>query len=781
MTNTLNSIRIMLKAASLSLLIAASSAIGAPDPIARSGWSFDRSQFREPAEKVAEVKQANREIKLTGWAEYDVSIPNPGWYELVFGGIPADWSRDVLVDGKTVSRLGWSDESDRVVPAVKDGVQFKEVNLFLTSGKHCLRIQRLGFPGELPRIWELRAAEGRPGGSIHTVVKGSRIIALGAAIEIEITGGMSSPSRYELLLRNEITGSLTPTGGVAFPSTAAPIAKEVSIPLKEEGLYTLQARVNGEMLHSSDLKTGYFLAAEKPNATKASGAFQFAGLFRDGAVLQREKPLPVWGWAEPGAEVTVTLAAQTAKAVANQTGRWQVVFAPLPAGGPHELKAVSPGGKTIVCKDVLVGEVWLLSGQSNMGGPLLKSIGGEAAAKEADFKNVRLAFLTRSDLDGPERRLGAATWTPAVSGGDPGRMKSWIAIHYAFGTELYKQLGVPIGLLAGNRGGTYISSWTSLEVQRSEPAFRAVLDSYVSDKAGHVKELVILSQVAGQVTKWKKECEKARKEGKPEPARPAIAADLSERNAPGLHYDELIAPAAPYAIRGFLWYQGESDSATAEAYRRRFPALIQNWRDLWSDPKMPFLYVQIAFGTGKPFEGNPGDPAASAELREAQLLTLAVPHTAMIAAYDLPRPDDNVHYLDKLPVGHRLALAALGTVYGKNVETSGPMFRKMELNGAKARLFFDHIGGGLVAKGGTLKGFAIAGGDRKWVWAEAEIEGDCVLVRSAAVSNPVAVRYSWANGPVGANLFNKAGLPAPTFRTDNWPLSTAGVGWVQER
>ena len=217
----------------------------------------------------------------------------------------------------------------------------------------------------------------------------------------------------------------------------------------------------------------------------------------------------------------------------------------------------------------------------------------------------------------------------------------------------------------------------------------------------------------------------------------------------------------------------------AEAYKKRLPAMFRDWRKLWHDDSMPIVYAQIAYGEGKPHQGDPSD-STGAELREAQLQTLSVPHTAMIVTHDLVTPTDNVHYLDKLPVGNRMALAALATVYGKQNEYSGPVYRQITINGGKARLSFDHAASGLVAHGEKLGGFAIAGEDRKWVWADARIEGDSVIVESATVPHPVAVRYSWADTPCGANLYNKAGLPAPGFRTDTWPMLTTGVYWVQK-
>lgn len=472
------------------------------------------------------------------------------------------------------------------------------------------------------------------------------------------------------------------------------------------------------------------------NAAPEKATLVFSGVFQDGAVLQREKPLPVWGWAPPGETVSVNFAGKSADAVAGTSGRWQVVFPPIPAGGPYELRATA-GDRSVVCRDVLVGEVWLFSGQSNMGGPLGKVIGGLEAWKETDLPQVRIGLQYGAPSDGStDRRLAPAVWVRA-SPRDP--IDRWIAIHFAFGRRLYRELKVPIGLIAANRGGTRISTWVSVATHEREPAFQPALAAY-------------------------REGQRLVAEGK------AKAVPL--HNAPGLLYDELIAPLAPFAIRGVLWYQGESDSPYAELYRRRFPIMIRDWRALWSDPSLPFIFAEIAYSNGKPWTSASAD-SPQAELRESQQAGLALPHTAMISTYDLVRPGDDVHYLDKLPVGERFAQAALAVAYGRQEKWHGPVFRGAERDGHALRVRFDDADG-LQARGGAPGGFAIAGADRKWVWAEARIAGDTVLVSHPAVPEPVAVRYNWVGTPCGANLANAAGLPAEGFRSDDWPLTTTG-------
>lgn len=509
----------------------------------------------------------------------------------------------------------------------------------------------------------------------------------------------------------------------------------------------------------------------------ASSDFSLASLFQDGAVLQRDKSLPVWGWAKPAEKVDVTLGAQTRSAVADEKGRWQVVFEPLKLGPPVTLSATA-GGKTVAAKDLLIGEVWLLSGQSNMGGPLLTCIGGEAVARQADFPEVRAVGVQPAQAASGEQRLAKAAWVPAVSGGDPKKLANWVGIEFGFGTELNQALKIPVGLILANRGGTFISTWVSRKTQESDPSFKAVLDSFSADEANRIPELLAIAKAEGQIAKWRKDKAAAEAAGQPVPPAPHLSRDTEVANFPAKNFDALIDPIAPYAIRGVLWYQGENDSNMAEVYAKRFEAWMKDWRALWHQPDLPILFVQLAYGSGKIYQGEPADNGGS-ELKDVQRRALSNPHTAMVVTNDLMRLDDNVHYLDKLPVGHRLANAALTTVYGQDKPYSGPLYRAMKVEGDKIRLSFDHAQG-LAAKGDKLGGFAIAGADRKWVWAEAKIDGDTVLVSHPQVSAPVAVRYSWAESPSGGNLVNADGLPAAVFRTDDWPMTSAGVGWVEK-
>lgn len=754
----------------------------APGAIRRDGWSYDRADFLAPPEKIAAAKSARGDIRLAGWVEFDVNVAKSGWYELLIGGIPPEWPRDLYVDDALVYRLGRATSADVISNVETRDVQFKDTNLYLTAGKHTLRFRRQREPGAQPGVWELRpAASGDDAAAIRVEIAGPRIVDPGEPVTLRITGGGTGrASTYTLFLRDEVADvvSATPCATVAFSASAKPETRDVPVTLAGHGLYTIIARSGGRELRPSEFKVGRVLA------TKGAGNARpvvfappvpgksplLAAPFCNGAVLQRGKPLPVWGWAAPGDKITVTFAGQTAVAIAGAAGLWRVTLAPMKASSsPRELEVIAVSSKTGTenrrqkITDVLIGEVWLLSGQSNMGGSLNTSTGGLERARAADYPDVRMAMIHGSKM---ERQLAGASWISAVSRGDAKNMEKWVAIHYAFGTDLREKLGVPIGLISANRGGTCISTWTGIDTHRAEPAFAPLLANYEEGIAENLPEILHLENIATYLDAWKKK-------GRPDPG-PKLAVPRFNNNAPAFCYRELIEPLAPFAIRGVLWYQGEADGNAAAAYRSRFPAMIRDWRALWSDATLPFVYAQISYSGGKPVTGAPGD-TGQGEVREAQTRALSVPHTAMIATIDLMTPSDDVHYKNKLPVGHRFARAALSSVYGfKNIEANGPLYKSMTVEGAAIRLSFDHASGLKTNNDAAPGGFAIAGANKKWVWADARIEGESIVVSSPKISKPVAVRHGWSAYPCGTNVINGDGLPLPTFRTDDWPMLTAG-------
>ena len=483
-------------------------------------------------------------------------------------------------------------------------------------------------------------------------------------------------------------------------------------------------------------------------------------IFGDRMVLQQGIPAPVWGWAAAGERVTVSVADQSKTATAGADGRWRVALDPLKPGDPVEM--IVAGKNTITLKDVLVGEVWIGSGQSNMFFPLEKAANGPREVADAAFPAIRLFSVKMTIADEPKDDT-EGSWSPCT----PETAKSFSAVAYFFGRELHRTLNVPVGLIHCSWGGSPAEAWTSRETLEGDADFRPILERWreaVEDAAGckatHERRL----------KEWKAAVEKAKAEKSQLPTEPALLGPKGPfpHHQPVGLWNGMIRPVAPFAIRGAIWYQGETNGARGRGYqyRKLFPAMIGDWRRLWGEGDFPFLFVQLA----NFHDPDPG-PVDSlwAELREAQLLTLkASPNTGMAVIIDIGDAQD-IHPVNKQDVGKRLALSALTGTYGKSVVGSGPIYESMAAEGGGIRLKFKHIGGGLEAKGGPLKGFAVAGDDRKFVWAVAAIDGGTVVVSSPNVPKPAAVRYAWADNPAGCNLYNQEGLPASPFRTDDWP------------
>jgi len=623
-------------------------------------------------------------------------------------------------------------------------------------------------------------------------------------------------------------------------------------------------------------------------------------LFTDNMVLQRDVADPVWGWTTPGAKVTVSLQDKRADAVADAGGKWLARIGPFSAGGPYTLTVTGPQQQTVTLKNILIGDVWICSGQSNME----MGIGNVLNAKEeidgAAFPNIRLCVVPKRIAFRPQGLLttGWAVCTPeTVSANGWG---GFSAAGYFFGRQLYKDLNVPMGLIESSWGGTVAEAWTSADALQAMPDFASALTElpkagaeaenspvdyptamanwYTKNDPGTTatpgwgdkdfhdaswktltapgawddaslgaydgvvwfrKEIDVaeagdgldltlrLGPIGGRDTVWfngslvgggeelpgehtytvpgklvkvgrnviavriLKVHGKGGFLGKaaqmqvefPVPDQEAIALAGPWRYQPAVSlakappvpvkpdnnpnrvtvlYNGMIAPLLPFAIKGAIWYQGESNCGRAVQYQTLLPTMIKDWRARFGVGEFPFFIVQLAN-----FMAVHSEPTDSgwAELREAQLLTSQqLPNTGLAVAIDIGDAGD-IHPKNKQEVGRRLALSAEGIAYGKKIEYAGPTYASMKIDGAKIRLTFEHVGGGLVAKGEKLQGFAIAGADKVWVWADATIDGAAVVVTSPQVTAPTAVRYAWADNPV-CNLYNDAGLPATPFRTD---------------
>jgi sialate O-acetylesterase len=472
-------------------------------------------------------------------------------------------------------------------------------------------------------------------------------------------------------------------------------------------------------------------------------------VFSDHMVLQRDAPVPVWGWADAGEEITVAFAGQTKKAKADAKGDWAVTLDPMPASGePRELTA---GNQK--CADVLVGEVWLASGQSNMELAVKDTLNPEAVAAAADFPRLRL-FKTRASIAfTPKADVAGGPWTVC----SPQTAASFSAVAYFFARELQQRLGVPVGVVVSCWGNTQAHAWMSRETLAALPETR-------NGQAAWLDEVRAVPDGETKFEEHHREWARG-SNNRPKDA-PPVTQTFSKKVQAGA-YNAMIAPLQRLRIRGVIWYQGESDAyKDPQAYRAIFPALVRSWRQAWGIGDFPFLYVQLANHLARLKEPGEGPWA---ELREAQTLALREPNTAMAVAVDLGGDGANIHPKNKEDVGRRLALGARAVAYGEKIEHSGPLYESMKIEGTAVRLRFTHAEGLAAKDNAPLTGFAIAGADKKFVWADAKVDGNCVVVSSAKVPAPVAVRYAWGDNPE-CNLINAAGLPASPFRTDEWPL-----------
>lgn len=482
-------------------------------------------------------------------------------------------------------------------------------------------------------------------------------------------------------------------------------------------------------------------------------------IFGDHAVLQRDRVLPVWGWAEPGEKVGVSLGTQRAETTAGADGRWLVRLGAQPMS--KDPLALTVTGKNVVTvADVLLGDVWLCSGQSNMNigvGHFSRNADVAADIAGAKLPLVRQLGVAEHFADTVQADV-KAEWLAC----SPPMASRFTAVGFYFARKLHAETGVPIGILRAAKGSTTIEMWLSQETMLNELA-----DDPFSQK---MKE---------SLATWEQE-KAGRQPGAPDYPPYPFGEKVRRPRCVTLH-NGMIAPLAPCALRGAIWYQGESNAGgavSAQQYIAKQRALVQSWRRLFGNENLPFYYVQLPF-----YREATNDPAALepwALMREAQRSGLEVSNTHMAVTLDLGDATD-IHPTNKCDVGERIALLALKHEYGRaDVVASGPLFREMKIEGGRARIAFDSVGGGLMAArkegrapaveepGAPLRRFALAGADRKWVWADAIIEGDTVLVSSPHVQAPVAVRYAFSSNPAGANLYNRAGLPASPFRTDSW-------------
>ncbi|MHC4943802.1 MAG: sialate O-acetylesterase [Planctomycetota bacterium] len=480
-------------------------------------------------------------------------------------------------------------------------------------------------------------------------------------------------------------------------------------------------------------------------------------------VLQRGMPIPVFGLADPGEEIVVSLGGHTVRTQADEDGHWIVKLPAMKAGGAHQLEVRASNRVTI--NGILVGEVWICSGQSNMEWAvrLAKHAGQEIP--KARYPDIRIFQVPKRPSGIPAFDV-QAEWRPC----SPESIGDFYAVAYYFGRELHNVLGVPIGLIQAAWGGTAISPWIPREGFASSPQWKNTLEAIEAARLGYRKAI---GGSLDDLEAWSRAAEVALTKDAPIPRMPFLPLHpLESHEQPTGLYNGMIHPIVPFAIRGVIWYQGESDVGAGMKYSEKMNALIQGWRKVWGQGDFPFYYVQLAPFSYPPEDISPEDPSDPRlvfelpEIWEAQTAVLRLPNTGMVVTTDLGELKD-IHPSEKREVGRRLSLWALARTYGKErLVYSGPLYRSITLEGGRIRIHFDHVGSGLTTRDGSPPTwFEVAGPDRIFTRAQASIEGDTVLAFHASVPEPSAVRFGW-HQEAQPNLINEEGLPASPFRAE---------------
>ena len=487
----------------------------------------------------------------------------------------------------------------------------------------------------------------------------------------------------------------------------------------------------------------------------AQAEVSLPNIFGDHMVFQREQANPVWGKATPGEKISVSIGGQSHTTTTSIDGSWQVTLEPLEVGGPYELEI--RGSNTLTFSDILVGEVWVCSGQSNMGWAVRVSADAELQIASANYPEIRLLSVPQIASQEPRDNFNGS-WNICK----PQTVADFSAVGYSFGRRLHNTLGVPVGLIDNAWGGSAVEAWIPRDVLEGAGQYGELLASW-DEKVAAMTDQIFADEVA-DYKKWVADGEQGAKRRAPRDSR-------TSQHRPANLFNGVLHPIIGFGIRGAIWYQGEANAARAYQYRSLFPLMINTWRQYWRQGDFPFYWVQLA-----DFKQEAPEPrdSAWAELREAQSMTLSLPNTGQAVIIDAGEGRD-IHPRDKETVANRLARIALARDYGVEMAWQSPSYESMQIDGNAVSIQLKHVSRGGLHTFDVYEamGFEIAGEDQNFVWAEAKIYGkNKIKVSSPQVPKPVAVRYAWGDNPV-ANLQDRNGLPVTPFRTDDWRGITA--------
>ena len=505
------------------------------------------------------------------------------------------------------------------------------------------------------------------------------------------------------------------------------------------------------------------LALALPFAARAE--LKLPAIIGDNMVLQQKLSDPVWGWDAPGTNVTVSFAGQTKSAVAGADGRWEVKLDAMPANAQPQTMTIK-GTSERALQNILIGEVWMCSGQSNMSFGLNGDWNGDIEALGSNIPNLRLVSVPNVGTQEMQNDFKGA-WGACT----PESCKGFSAVGFFFGRHLQQILGVPVGLINNAWGGSSAEAWVRRESLEKDERFKSIMESTkLREETAQTEKAK--TDYAAALVKWKADDEKAKAAHLPQPRKPGGPDDWLKGNArPGNIFNGIMNPTLGYGMKGVIWYQGESNSGRAWEYAQLFPYMIEQWRAEWKQGDFPFYWVQLAdFQPEKP---EPGD-SAWAELRESQTKTEKLPNTGQCVIIDLGEGKD-IHPKNKHDVAARLVRLALAKDYGVQVSFHSPEFKSVQINGSKATITLNMFGSSLRAFDvAEARGFAVCGEDKVWHWAKGILPAgttDKIEVTCDAVEKPIAVRYAWADNPV-CNLFTQQGLPVTPFRTDDFEMTT---------